>query len=265
MKVLWVFAHPEPRSLNAALRDEGMRVLREAGHEIALSDLYAMGWRPTVERDDFGFDDCMPNDRIALPHESKRAHQEGRLSEDIRTEQGKLDWADTVVFQFPLWWYSMPAILKGWFDRVFVKGYAYGVLDPSQPGRTLRYGDGKLAGKRAQVIVTTGSPAEPLGPRGINGELEEVLFPLLHGTLWYAGIAALPPLAIYGADHVDATQYEHAVALVQKCMDSLPDARPIPYRYQNRGDYDEDLVLRPEHAPGESGLSVHSDNSVLPE
>jgi NAD(P)H dehydrogenase (quinone) len=68
-----------------------------------------------------------------------------------------------------------------------------------------------------------------------------------------------------GADHVDATQYEHAVALVQKCMDALPDARPIPYRYQNRGDYDEDLVLRPEHAPGESGLSVHSDDSVLPE
>lgn len=257
MKVLWVFAHPEPHSLNAALRDEGLRALSEAGHETALSDLYAMRWKAIVDRDDFAYEECVPDERIALSHESKRAHQEGRLSADIRTEQGKIDWADTIVLQFPLWWYSMPAILKGWFDRVFVKGYAYGVLDPEHPGRTLRYGDGQLAGKRAQVIVTTGSPPEPLGPRGINGELEEVLFPLLHGTLWYAGIAPLPPLAIYGADHLDTTQYDDAVASVHKCMDVLADIPPIAYRHQNRGDYDEDLVLRPEHAAGESGLSVH--------
>lgn len=256
-KVLWVFAHPEQQSLNGRLRDVGLQALGDSGHETALSDLYAMGWKTTVDRRDFAIEECVPDERIALPHESKRAHLEGRLSPDIRAEQAKLDWADTVVLQFPLWWYGMPAILKGWFDRVFVKGYAYGVQDPAAPGRTLRYGDGKLAGKRAQVIVTTGSPPEPLGPRGINGELEEVLFPLLHGTLWYVGIAALPPLAVYGADHLDSCQYEDAASLVQERMHALDKLEPIQYRYQNRGDYDDDLVLRPDHAPGESGLSVH--------
>jgi NAD(P)H dehydrogenase (quinone) len=254
MKVLWVFAHPEQESLNAALRDEGLRALTEAGHEWRLSDLYEMGWKATVDRQDFNLSGA----RVGVSQASMRAHRCGTLSADIRVEQDKLDWADTVVLQFPLWWYSMPAILKGWFDRVFVKGYAYGVRDPSAAGRTLRYGEGRLAGKRAQVIVTTGSPSAALGPRGINGQLDQILFPLLHGTLWYAGIAALPPVAIYGADHLDPDQYEEAVALIRQSARSLEVVAPINYRYQNRGDYDDNLVLRPEHTPGQTGIAVHS-------
>lgn len=256
-RILWVFAHPEQQSLNGTLRDVGLQALKDSGHETELSDLYAMGWKAAVDRTDFAIEECVPDERIGLAHESKRAHVDGRLTPDIRSEQDKLDWADTVVLQFPLWWYGPPAILKGWFDRVFVKGFAYGVQDPAAPGRTLRYGDGKLAGKRAQVILTSGSPAAPLGPRGINGELEEILFPLLHGTLWYVGIASLPPLAIYSADHLDESGYDDAAALVRERMQALEKVEPIKYRYQNRGDYDDDLVLRPEHAPGESGLSVH--------
>ncbi|WP_435858918.1 NAD(P)H-dependent oxidoreductase [Streptomyces varsoviensis] len=53
MKVLWLFAHPEQRSLNASLRDDGIRALEELGHETRLSDLYAMGWNPVVDRSDY--------------------------------------------------------------------------------------------------------------------------------------------------------------------------------------------------------------------
>jgi NAD(P)H dehydrogenase (quinone) len=265
MNVLWVLAHPEQRSLSGSLRDEGVRAPTEAGHACRLSDLYAMGWKATVDRGDFGGDPedgrggggCVPDERLVVTSTSRRAHRDGTLSPDIRAEQEKLARADTVVLRFPLWWYGMPAVLKGWFDRVFVKGFAYGVADPEHPGRTLRYGQGLLAGKRALVVVTAGSPEPALGPRGVNGQLDHVLFPLPHGTLWYTGMTVLPPVAVYGADRLTPRQYEEAAALLRERVLAAEDTEPLPFRFQNGGDYDDDLVLRPELAPGATGLGVH--------
>lgn len=252
--MLWVFAQPEQSSLNASLRDAGVCALARAGHICRMSDLYAMKWKPTVDRDDFTGEPAEP---IAITTASEHTYHTNTLSADIRSEQDKLDWADAVVLQFPLWWYGPPAILKGWIDRVFVKGYAYGVRDPKRPGRTLRYGQGKLTGKRALVITSCGSPSAALGPRGINGQLDQVLFGLLHGTLWYVGMSVLPPLAICGADRVSAEAYEAAAALVCGRVTSIESADPLPFRFQNGGDYDDNLVLRPHLAPGASGLAVH--------
>ena len=84
-----------------------------------------------------------------------------------------------------------------------------------------------------------------------------MLFPLLHGTLWYVGMEALPPVAVYGADHLGAEEYAEAAALIRQRVTAIPETQPIPYRHQNGGDYDEDLVLRPEHAPGSTGVAVH--------
>jgi NAD(P)H dehydrogenase (quinone) len=257
VNVLWVYAHPEPRSLNGSLRDEGTRALAEAGHSYRISDLYAMKWKATVDREDFTDETDRTDERLIVPAASKRAYEAGTLGADIRAEQRKIDWADAIVVQVPLWWYGMPAILKGWFDRVFVKGYAYGVADPQYPGRSLRYGDGKLAGKRALVVVSSGSPEPALGPRGINGQLDQVLFPLLHGTFWYAGMSVLPPLAVYGADRISEQGYADAVTRLRERVESIMDTPALDFRFQNHGDYDDDLVLRPDLAPGASGLAVH--------
>lgn len=254
MNVLWIFAHPDQSSLNASLRDEGFAALAEAGHEYQVSDLYAMGWKPILDRDDFA-DDREAD--MGIGRASGYAYERGALSQDIVGEHQKLAWADAVVFQFPLWWYSPPAILKGWFDRVLVKGYAYGVTDPDHPGRTLRYGEGVLAGKRALVLTTSGGPEATLGPRGINGQLDQVLFPLLHGTLWYTGMTVLPPVAVYRANRLDDQQYRAAARTVRDHVLALDRTRPIPYRMQNGGDYDDELVLRDGIAPGDEGLAVH--------
>lgn len=255
MNILWIYAHPEPRSLSGSLKDDGLRMLEELGHDVQVSDLYAMRWKPTVDAADYTDHD--PDRPLVVTSASKRAYRTDALTDDVRAEQAKLDWADAVVFQYPLWWYGMPAIMKGWVDRVFVKGYAYGVHDPEHPGRTLRYGEGKLAGKRALAVVAIGGPESTYGPRGINGPLEDVLFPLLHGTFWYAGMDAMPPLVVYGSDRVSEEQYADAATALRKRLAGLATDAPIPYRYQNGGDYDDDLVLRPEHAPGRSGLGVH--------
>lgn len=251
MKVLWLFAHPDQRSLNAHLRDEGARELTNLGHECRQSDLYAMGWKAVVDADDFDHDRA---ERFVVGSTSKRAYLSGNLSDDIRAEQEKLNWADTVVLQFPLWWYGMPAILKGWFDRVFVSGFAYDVVEN---GRTLRYGEGGLAGKRAMIVVSAGAREAHFGPRGINGDLNDLLFPLQHGTLWYTGMDVVPPLLLPGADRFSAEQFEQSAKELRERLRTLPTTSPLPFRRQNSGDYDRDLVLRPEIAPGRSGIGVH--------
>jgi NAD(P)H dehydrogenase (quinone) len=255
MRLLWILAHPESHSLNAALYADGLRALDALGHEHRSSDLYAMKWKPTVDADDFTARD--PAEPLVVTSASQQAYRTGTLSADVRAEQAKLAWADAVVLQFPLWWGGVPAILKGWFDRVFVKGFAYGVTDPSAPRRTLRYGEGRLAFKRALVVVTAGSREAALGPRGINGQLDQLLFPLLHGTLWYTGMSVLPPLAVYGADRVGSLQYDAAAARLRDRLARIEDDEPLPYRYQNGGDYDDDFVLGGGVAPGVTGLAAH--------
>ncbi|MGI5469915.1 NAD(P)H-dependent oxidoreductase [Streptomyces sp. CA-132043] len=252
MKVFWLYAHPESRSLNGALKDEGIRALEAAGHEVRVSDLYAMKWNPVVDAEDFDHD---RTERLDVARSSQQAYESGRLAPDIAAEQEKLDWADAVIVQFPLWWYGMPAILKGWFDRVFVKGFGYGVTDGQ--GRTLRYGEGRLAGKRAMVVLTAGAFEPSLGPRGINGSLESVLFPLQHGTFWYSGMSVLPPLLVPAANRFSPDQYAEAAAGLRERLRTLATTPPLPYRTQNGGDYDEDLVLRADLAPDRTDLAIH--------
>ncbi|NSC22304.1 NAD(P)H-dependent oxidoreductase [Streptomyces albus subsp. chlorinus] len=258
MKVLWIFAHPEGRSLNAALRDAGITALRERGHQVRESDLYAMNWKAVVDQDDFPGRDR--RQRLLVGDAQEQALHTGALSEDIRAEQEKAGWADILVFHFPLWWFGPPAILKGWFDRVLVQGFAFGLRDAE--GRTRRYGDGGLAGKRAMVVTSVGARASGFGPRGIHGYIDEVLFPLHHGTFWYTGMAALPPFVVHGADRAteeEAKEHQEELCARLQNLDSLA---PLPFRSEAGGDYDDDLVLRDHLAPGRTGLQVHSAPGV---
>ncbi|WP_246014345.1 NAD(P)H-dependent oxidoreductase [Paenibacillus rhizophilus] len=124
MNVLIVYAHPEPESFNGALKDLAVAALTEEGHLVQVSDLYAMKFKAAADRDDF----LMPVNPDFFKYQLEQGHasRTNTFSPDIKEEQEKLLWADFVIFQFPLWWYSVPAILKGWFDRVFASGFVYG-------------------------------------------------------------------------------------------------------------------------------------------
>lgn len=254
MKVLWIFAHPEQRSLNASLMRDGLRELALRGHESQVSDLYGMGWKAVLDAADVR---PVPESgsRFAVGAEQERAYLGGEQSEDIRAEQEKITWADTLVFHFPLWWFGPPAILKGWLDRVLVQGFAFGVRDAD--GRTLRYGEGGLAGKRALVITSVGARESSFGPRGIHGHIDQVLWPLLHGTFWYTGMAAHEPFVVHGADRLGPAGYEDVARGLRRRLRGLPEAAPLAYRHESGGDYDEDLTLQPWIAPGQAGLGVH--------
>jgi hypothetical protein len=101
----------------------------------------------------------------------------------------------------------MPAIMKGWIDRVYAWGFAYGVGEHSDRHWGDRYGEGTFVGKRAMLIVTAGGWAEHYSPRGINGPIDDILFPIQHGMLFYPGFEVLPPLVFYRTDKTDAAQF----------------------------------------------------------
>ncbi|BAL95732.1 NAD(P)H-dependent oxidoreductase [Rubrivivax gelatinosus] len=256
MKVLIVYAHPEPRSLNGALKDFAVQRLQSAGHEVQVSDLYAMRWKAALDADDDRAH--LPGARFDASANSKRAFDTGSQSADIEAEQAKLRWADALILQFPLWWFSMPAILKGWVDRVYACGFAYGVGEHSDTHWGDRYGEGTLAGKRAMLVVTTGGWASHYAPRGINGPIDDILFPIQHGILFYPGFEVLPPHVIYRSSRIDEAGFAQASAALGERLDALWTTEPIAFRRQNLGDYHiPELELRPELAPGESGLGIH--------
>ncbi|MEB7600241.1 NAD(P)H-dependent oxidoreductase [Raoultella terrigena] len=256
MKVLLIYAHPQPRSLNGTLKDFAVQHLHNAGHEVQVSDLYAMRWKAGFDADDSSAPPVGEFWRSTL--DSKQAFEQGTQSADIVAEQEKLLWADTVIFQFPLWWFSMPAIMKGWIDRVYANGFAYGVGEQSDRHWGDRYGEGTLAGKRAMLVVTTGGWEEHYAPRGINGPINDILFPIQHGMLFYPGFDVLPPLVFYRTEKTDEQRFMQQCRELGQRLDTLASTAPIPFRRQNYGDYlIPSLTLRPELAVGESGLTIH--------
>ncbi|TIS53617.1 NAD(P)H-dependent oxidoreductase [Mesorhizobium sp.] len=261
MKVLLVFAHPEPRSLNGALRDVAIRELEAQGHEVRVSDLYADGWKSEVDRADFP--SSPPETRFLPAGASKKAFATNTLTEDVKAEIDKLLWADTLILQFPLWWYAMPAILKGWVDRVYAYGFAYGVGEHSDKRWGDRFGEGTLAGKRAMLIVTTGGWEEHYSARGVNGPIDDLLFPINHGILYYPGYDVLPPFVVYRVDRFGEADFEPVAERLRERMRTLETIRPIPYRRQNGGDYHiPSMQLRPELGdPGATGFALHEDRA----
>ncbi len=259
MNVLIVYAHPERQSLNGALLDCAIGALEEQGHTVRVSDLYAMRWKAAADRADFP--DLAEGERLRVASASARAFAAHDLTDDVRAEQEKLVWADTVILQFPLWWFTMPAILKGWVDRVYACGFAYGVGEHSDRRWGDRYGEGVMAGKRAMLVVTTGGWAEHYSPRGINGPIDDLLFPINHGILFYPGFTVLPPFVAYRVDRLDDRAFATVAAALRTRMQALGTIAPIAYRRQNDGDYRiPAMELKPGlEKPGATGFALHLD------
>jgi NAD(P)H dehydrogenase (quinone) len=251
-QVLIVHAHPEPTSGTRQLVDVSKQTLAQNGHRVLESDLYGMGWKAVYDEKDFPR--RLDPERLSFVDESGHAYRNGLQTDDVTSEQQKLLAADAVILQFPLWWFGMPAIFKGWIDRVFAYGLAYGYKGA---GNRYRYGDGGFKGKRAMLCVAVGGPAEDYLPRGINGPLDQLLFPITHGMLFFAGMEVLPTFAVYRAGHLQPEPLVAAKEAWRSRVTRLFEAAPIPFRPQNSGDYPDGHVLADHVAVGQSGLTAH--------
>jgi NAD(P)H dehydrogenase (quinone) len=253
MRYLIVFAHPEPRSLNGHLLRRGVAALKAAGHEVVVSDLYAMGFKAVADGRDFPERDI--GARLVYHAESGAAYAGGSQAPEVAAEQAKLLAADAVVLHFPLWWFGMPAILKGWVDRVFATGFAIGVPKPGTR-QWLRYGEGNLAGRRAMIACTTGGRAPQYGARGVHGPIRDILFPINHGMLFYTGMTVIEPFIGYRVVRASTTEADALADAYAARLLGMFDAPPIAYRSENGGAYDEEQRLAPEYGEGE-GFSLH--------
>ncbi|MBO6900102.1 MAG: NAD(P)H-dependent oxidoreductase [Rhizobiaceae bacterium] len=187
MNILFVLAHPEPKSFNARLVELGRQHFERNGNTVEVSDLYGQRFDPVEKADHYA---CRADGNVFAPlAEQRHAYREKALPCDIEVEIGKLERADLVIFQFPVWWHSTPAILKGWLDRVFVAGGLY--------TSRMRYDRGYFRGKRALCSVTSGAPEEVFVPGGRGGEISQILWSLQF-SLHYMGFCVLPPHASFG-------------------------------------------------------------------
>lgn len=256
MNILIIAAHPDPASLTHSLCGVATEQLNADGHEVRFSDLYAMGWKAMVDREDFPA--LASADRLCVGTASGQAFETGTLTADVVAEQEKLIWADAVILAFPLWWFSFPAILKGWIDRTLSYGFGYGRGEHSDTRWGDRYGEGMMAGKRAMLMVMLGGWEPHYGPRGVNGPIEDILFPMNHGVLFYPGFTVLPPFVVYRSDRIDEKRFKLTAEDLRQRMRTLFTAPPIPYRMQNAGDYSiPSMQLHPEINPGVSGFAAH--------
>ncbi|SEC79409.1 NAD(P)H dehydrogenase (quinone) [Rhizobiales bacterium GAS191] len=217
MQVHLVHAHPEPRSFGAAMRDTMRSAFESRGDLVTISDLYAMGFNPVVSSADF--DSPVSSDPMVYTLEQRRAYAAGSLAPDIHRELEHVLAADVLAFTFPVFWFSTPAILKGWIDRVFLSGPFYG-------GRRI-YGAGGLSGKRAFAAVSLGGREHMFGPQSIHGELETgMLRHFFQGTLGYVGLAVHQPFVAYHVPYVDDALRTGMLAELHCSVVGL-DARPL--------------------------------------
>lgn len=217
MNVFIVYAHHEPTSFNGALLKIAQDSLTQAGHAVKVSDLYAMGFDPVSDRRNF----VTVKDSVILNQQLEEAYasEHDGYAVELKAEHAKLAWCDVLILQFPLWWLGMPAILKGWVDRVFSIGHAYG------GGRWFDHG--RLAGKRAMCVVTTGGSELVFSDAGIYDSIETVLYPVHRGILGFCGFTVLSPFMAYGPARLSAEQRRDILADYSERLLNLDSAALI--------------------------------------
>lgn len=119
MRALVVFCHPKTDSFSAAVKNLVLDKLHAAGAEVRLNDLYATGFQPVLTVEEWqGYLTCPSN------------------CDAVQGDVADLRWCDTLIFVYPTWWYGLPAMLKGWLDRVMLPDVAF--LMPDEASRTIR-------------------------------------------------------------------------------------------------------------------------------
>lgn len=189
LNTLVVYCHPNPQSFNHAILETVTKELTGKKHPYRVSDLYDMGWNPILGTEDFA------------------KLMAGQAAPDVLKEQEDVRWAELLIFIFPIWWLERPAMLKGWFERVFSAGFAYRM---NMQGLV-----GLLTDKKALIITTSGGDCQVMG-----GTLKALKTTVFDGTLGFAGITDIQHMNCFAVPTVSDEErkvYLREIAgLVQK-------------------------------------------------
>ena len=193
-RVLLVYCHPNPESFTAALRDRTMAALRAGGHDVRLTDLHADGFDPTMSCDE------------------RRTHKESGVGPDLQRYADDLRWAQALVLVYPTWWSGLPAVLKGWLERVMVPGVGF-TLD----ARTRKVRPGLTHIRRIVGISTYGSPWHYIRLTNDNGR-RIITRALRMSCGWRTRTTWL---ALYALDTVDADRRQRHLEHIETRMAAL--------------------------------------------
>ncbi|XP_053732934.1 ribosyldihydronicotinamide dehydrogenase [quinone]-like isoform X1 [Synchiropus splendidus] len=279
-KVLIVYAHQSGASFNAAAKDAAVEVLSAQGCAVEVSDLYAIKFRAAATAEDVG--EVKNPQHFRYSEETKLAWEEGKLSADIMEEQRKLKEAELVIFQvtsegsllslqhlltglhfqFPMYWFSFPAILKGWIDRVLTLGFAF---SPEK-----RFSEGVFKDKRALLSFTTGSQQSMFSSNGINGDMNVTLWPMQNGILHYCGFQVLAPQIFWAPSDSSAEARAAMLESWRKRLAGVFGDAPLTFTPLECFDVKAGFQLKPDvqekHAGREFGLTagVHLGKPLPP-
>ncbi|XP_063070795.1 NAD(P)H dehydrogenase [quinone] 1-like isoform X1 [Engraulis encrasicolus] len=258
--VLIVYAHQSAGSFNAAAKDAAVELLTAQGYKVVVSDLYAMGFKATATKEDIT-GELKNADHFRYGEETKVAWEENRLSADLVEEHKKVSEADLIIFQFPMYWFSMPAIMKGWIDRVLTQGFAY---TPEK-----RYSQGPFKEKLAMLSFTTGSQESMFNSNGINGDMNVTLWPIQNGILYYCGFQVLAPQIFWAPPHITAEGRSSVLEGWRKRLPGLLSETPLSFTPSDSFDTSSGFQLKSEvkekQAEAEYGLTVgHHLGKPLP-
>jgi NAD(P)H dehydrogenase (quinone) len=193
MKTLIIIAHPSKNSFNASILYEVEMHLTNKGHEVKVCDLYTLKFNPVLEED------------------NHTNFSQNKITEEIMEEQKKILWAENLVFIYPTWWCGMPAILKGYFDRVFTNGFAFRY-------EHLKGAEGLLKGKKCVVFQTTSQTEDYMKPNQLISSMETSMDV---GILDYCGINVITHKFFYSVPNVDKEAREKMLKEVKSIVDIL--------------------------------------------
>ncbi|MDD9923474.1 MAG: NAD(P)H-dependent oxidoreductase [Boseongicola sp.] len=238
---LIVSAHPDGFSFNAAWAAESKAVCELEGDEVLVSNLVEMAFDPVEARQHYPHIEA--DELFDVLKTQEAASEGGTLPEDVRLEIDKLRQAHRVIFHFPLWWFSAPAILKGWLERVLAHGEMHSVDQ--------RFDQGQFRGRKVLFCVTTGSRESESAFNGKEGDVQLLLWPLAY-ALRYVGFTVLVPRIVHGVHgyHEGKRREELELRLAEllKSHRTLLGAwEDLPeIEFNSDEDFDDDGRLRPE-------------------
>ncbi|UKB80588.1 NAD(P)H-dependent oxidoreductase [Chryseobacterium sp. MEBOG07] len=179
MRHLIIYAHPNENSLNHSLLNTVVETLQSRDQEVIVRDLYKIGFDPVFSLQDM------------------QGQFQGKLSDDVKLEQEHISWAEQITFIYPIWWTGLPAMMKGYIDRVFSYGFAYRYDQGIQKGL--------LKGKKTVIINTHGKSHEEYEKTGMDKALTSTSD---NGIFIYSGLEVIRHLFFDKADKASSENLE---------------------------------------------------------
>lgn len=148
MKNLIIYVNPEKESFSHEIMEFVKEYSLKKGHEVEIRDLYKIDFNPVLNLEEI------------------QSLDRGEVLPDVKREQEYLQWAEVITFIYPIWW-EIPAMMKGYFDRVFSYKYAY-ILEDDEP-------KGLLPPKKVFKFTPMGTPREVYEKNGLRKAYEKAI------------------------------------------------------------------------------------------